>query len=544
MKHALKVYWQNKLVPLFRGFAITPLIGLLLVGATLSLIANDEYRQTQDFEFRLLEAHARNTDVQIAGVLRKIDRLLRRIADERPGMQPSGGDTFVSTANVHRKDFPEIGTLLITDAAGHIRSATDAAMVGQDVSREPYFAVHLDRTHPPKLFMSRPGKNLLGTPVMTFTFPIVGTDQKFLGMVGATVGFKFLPTQLEAINPDDSASMSVIVNRDGDIVYRRDEPQRFFGFNIAKVSTVLQAHFRARLPVTRHIGPSVQNGKTRLFLIRDVGDTGLSLILSRQLDDVLGKWQRNVLIYALIFLFSFAVVIFLAISAARRKQLESEVIESQKHLRAIEHQKTLAQERQRLMQDMHDGMGSSLNSALRVVEHGRMDADEVAEILKDCLDDLKLTIDSMEPVEADLLLLLATLRYRLEPRMESSGIVLRWEVQLLPKLDWLDPRNALHILRILQEAFTNVIKHAQASEILVATGIKDDHVTVTIADNGRGFDTSQAPRGRDQGLVNQTRRAASIGAEIQLTSSAAGTHLTLRLPIRRSFPVTGQKPGK
>jgi len=53
---------------------------------------------------------------------------------------------------------------------------------------------------------------------------------------------------------------------------------------------------------------------------------------------------------------------------------------------------------------------------------------KVSQIFKGCLDDLKLTIDSMEPIEADLLLLLATLRFRLEPRLEGSGIALRWEV--------------------------------------------------------------------------------------------------------------------
>jgi signal transduction histidine kinase len=130
----------------------------------------------------------------------------------------------------------------------------------------------------------------------------------------------------------------------------------------------------------------------------------------------------------------------------------------------------LSQERQRLMQDMHDGLGSSLVSALRVVEDGRLQDMQVAEVLKSCIDDLKLAIDSMEPVEADLLLLLATLRFRLGSRLESTGIILRWEISDVPALDWLDPRNALHILRILQEAFANILKHAQASEIRVTTG--------------------------------------------------------------------------
>ncbi|WP_204332957.1 histidine kinase, partial [Klebsiella pneumoniae] len=81
---------------------------------------------------------------------------------------------------------------------------------------------------------------------------------------------------------------------------------------------------------------------------------------------------------------------------------------SHQKLREIERREVLHQERQRLMQDMHDGLGSSLVSTLRMVEHGHIDEADIAQLLKGCIDDLKLTIDSMEPVETDLLLLLGT----------------------------------------------------------------------------------------------------------------------------------------
>jgi signal transduction histidine kinase len=219
----------------------------------------------------------------------------------------------------------------------------------------------------------------------------------------------------------------------------------------------------------------------------------------------------------------------------RLQQRETELTEAHNRLRNIEQRQLLSQERQRMMQDMHDGLGSSLVSALRVVEHGHMDETEVAQVLKGCIDDLKLAIDSMEPVEADLLLLLATLRFRLGPRLQSTGIALRWEVKDVPPLDWLDPKNALHILRILQEAFTNIIKHTRATEIRVATGVQNDQVIVTIIDNGQGFSVESTLNsgGRNgKGLSNQIRRAEAIGAEISWDSNDAGTRLTLLLPIK------------
>lgn len=221
----------------------------------------------------------------------------------------------------------------------------------------------------------------------------------------------------------------------------------------------------------------------------------------------------------------------------RLQERENELMHSHKRLREIAHRQTLSDERQRMMQDMHDGMGSSLRTALLAIEKGHLDASMVAEVLKNCIDDLKLAIDSMEPVQADLLLLLATLRFRLNPRLESAGIVLSWEIDNVPELDWIDPRNALHILRILQEAFTNIIKHTQASKIRVITGIKDGCVLVMIIDNGQGFSVEQGINSGGKGLGNQIRRAEAIGAEIRWDSSTAGTSLTLHLPVKRKASI-------
>lgn len=219
--------------------------------------------------------------------------------------------------------------------------------------------------------------------------------------------------------------------------------------------------------------------------------------------------------------------------AQRLHAREVELQQSYVTQREIAHRQTLADERQRMMQDMHDGVGSSLRTALLAIEAGRIDSSAVADVLKGCIDDLKLAIDAMEPVQADLLLLLATLRYRLGPRLESAGITLRWDIENVPELDWLDPRNALHILRILQEAFTNIIKHTRATEIRVATRAQGHEVVVTVIDNGAGFDVARGLASPGKGLANQLRRTESIGAKLLWESSPAGTCLTLRLPIRR-----------
>jgi signal transduction histidine kinase len=221
--------------------------------------------------------------------------------------------------------------------------------------------------------------------------------------------------------------------------------------------------------------------------------------------------------------------------AQRLQAREQELKDSYQRLRAIERQQTLSKERQRLMQDMHDGLGSSLTSAIRSVERGAMSDAEVTQVLKDCMDDLKLAIDSMEPVEADLLLLLATLRFRLEPRLEDTGVTLRWEVQELPALDWLDPSAALHILRIVQESVANILRHTRATQITVGTSVLGEGVQVAITDNGQGFDVDKAlGAAAGRGLNNQQRRAQAIEGRLAWASGPAGTRFTLWLPLRRA----------
>jgi len=154
-------------------------------------------------------------------------------------------------------------------------------------------------------------------------------------------------------------------------------------------------------------------------------------------------------------------------------------------------------------------------------------------VLKGCMDDLKLAIDSMESVDADLLLLLATLRFRLAPRIESAGVALRWEVQPVPALPWLDPGSALHILRIMQECIANVLRHTRATTICFSTESAGEGVSVAIEDNGGGFEVEEALRRGGRGLRNQQQRAAAIGGTVSWSAGSHGTRFTLWLPLQR-----------
>jgi len=197
-------------------------------------------------------------------------------------------------------------------------------------------------------------------------------------------------------------------------------------------------------------------------------------------------------------------------------------------------ERIVGRERER---DMHDGLGSHLMSTLALLKRGSLQQSEVESLLTDCIDELKLTIDSLEPVERDLAVVLGNLRYRLEPRLNAAGISLEWAVTDLPPLDYLDPENVRSVLRIVQEAFTNTLKHANASRITLSTGTDRaaNRVWVRVTDDGQHFDIEKAKGGR--GLANMKSRAARMQGEIEVVAlKGGGTCVSLFLPIQKTKP--------
>ncbi|MCW5609768.1 MAG: hypothetical protein KIS83_03630 [Rubrivivax sp.] len=207
-------------------------------------------------------------------------------------------------------------------------------------------------------------------------------------------------------------------------------------------------------------------------------------------------------------------------------------------VRELERREAIAAERERLMRDMHDGVGGHLVSMLAMIEADRRRPGELAVVVREALDDMRLMIDSLEPVDDDLNAVLAMFHDRLAPRLRGAGVTLHWDVDLLPQVAGLTPARVLHLLRILQEGVSNALRHGRARTLWLradaagpagATGAAGGAaVTITLRDDGSGFDPAAASGGR--GLKNMRRRAQEAGLALDLVSAAgAGTTLTLRV---------------
>ena len=150
------------------------------------------------------------------------------------------------------------------------------------------------------------------------------------------------------------------------------------------------------------------------------------------------------------------------------------------------------------------------------------------EQVQQALDEMRMAVDSLQPVHDDLVTVLATLRYRLQPRLQAAGIEVVWDVAELPALRQLSPHVVLHVQRILMDAFTNVLKHAHASQVIVQARWHDGappRVTLQITDDGVGRRAGADAIGASPqgcGIDNMRARAVAIGATLRVEQPAGG----------------------
>jgi len=224
--------------------------------------------------------------------------------------------------------------------------------------------------------------------------------------------------------------------------------------------------------------------------------------------------------------------------AAKGAELERNYAE----VRVLERERLLSAERERMTRDMHDGIGGQLMHALAVVE-SKPEFQPLVSLMRASLDDLRLIIDAVDPSGGDLLAVLASFRARNERRVREAGVKLVWEMADLPLVPDFGPNKALQLLRILQEATTNVLRHARATELVIRTGTTQDAqrlcIFVDVVDNGCGYASADGSKGGQsplgtvpggRGLSNMRRRAQMLDATIELTSDSTGSRVRLLLP--------------
>ncbi len=190
--------------------------------------------------------------------------------------------------------------------------------------------------------------------------------------------------------------------------------------------------------------------------------------------------------------------------------------------------RAVLEERQRLMRDMHDGLGGQLTSLLVRLRRGRAGHEEALVEVSQALDDLRLIVASLDHAEENLGIALGGFRERMEPRLREAGIGLAWRLDESAAARHLEVASMLHVLRFLQEACSNVLRHAGADSIELGLIEKSDGLLeISITDNGQGL-ALKTRAGR--GLKNMRERAQRLGGTFELRQTDHGTRVSVRFP--------------
>lgn len=237
---------------------------------------------------------------------------------------------------------------------------------------------------------------------------------------------------------------------------------------------------------------------------------------------------------ALALSFLFARMIFRSV-----ENIQMEAVEETRTAAALN---SMIEERERLSRELHDGLAQVLSYVLVRLDTVRnLVEDEKPDYAITELESLRSAVDN---VNVDVRESIAGLRSRvvergldvalgdyLEEYEERYGI--RTELRLEGTRPGISPNAALQLFRVVQEALTNVRKHAEAD--LVRVGVDssgDGRLEVVVADNGRGFDIDEAARNaRAFGLMSMRERTSSLGGTCQFASTLGrGTTVTISLP--------------
>ena len=193
-------------------------------------------------------------------------------------------------------------------------------------------------------------------------------------------------------------------------------------------------------------------------------------------------------------------------------------------------------ERRRLARELHDQTGQELTSVLlglKAVEEAKSGAERaealaaVREQVVETLHDVRRLAVELRPKALDDFGLVPALERLRDTFAEQTGMRVDLESRIRERLPT-DVETALY--RIVQEALTNVVKHAQATAVSIVLAPKDRAVTALIEDDGRGFTPDGS--GEGLGLLGMGERLALLGGRLKIESShGAGTTIVAEVPL-------------
>jgi two-component system sensor histidine kinase UhpB len=219
-----------------------------------------------------------------------------------------------------------------------------------------------------------------------------------------------------------------------------------------------------------------------------------------------------------------------------RKRAEEELGRRTQQLEALSRKLIEAQEAERraVARELHDDFGQVLTALKLNLQRPERDDAESMALVDGALERMRNLAQNLRPPLLDELGLEASLRWYVEREAKRAGLAFRLAVAPFEKR----PQAAIETtcFRIVQEALTNVVRHAQAHLVEIELAKANGELRLVIRDDGHGFDVAAARKraiqGGSQGLLSMRERAALAGGDLEIDSAPGrGTRIRARLPL-------------
>jgi signal transduction histidine kinase len=199
-------------------------------------------------------------------------------------------------------------------------------------------------------------------------------------------------------------------------------------------------------------------------------------------------------------------------------------------------------ERNRLAREIHDTLAQGLTATSVQLQLAKIhaaaespsvgrDLDQALQMVRDCLEEARNSIWNMRPQVLETGDLTGALKNILQQL--SAGIVGETRFEVTGRERRLSAVIETNVLRLGQEAVTNAVKHARASQVRMRLEFGEKYFTLTVADDGRGFDPASPPPSEGGfGLVGIKERAQALNGKLTIRSAAhQGTEINVRIPL-------------
>jgi signal transduction histidine kinase len=214
----------------------------------------------------------------------------------------------------------------------------------------------------------------------------------------------------------------------------------------------------------------------------------------------------------------------------REKEQEKEFEETLKHSQIEIRENAL----KNIAWELHDNVGQLLSLArleLNILQHkSEKNADkiqEVSTIIGDSLQEIRAISKTLNAEVINSLGIVESIQVEIDRFNKLKFIKTKYEVN--GTIREIPQKDEIILFRMIQEFFSNTIKHSQATKLEVILDYLPDTFEISVNDNGRGFDITTAKKG--SGLINIKSRATLINTKLEYNSSGKGTSMKLIYPI-------------